>query len=249
MKRLAPLLLLLLVSTPAMAGDGPGKITGTATDAAGKPLEDVLIWAQPASVGGLHETRTEADGSYEIDGLMNMGHRVRAWAEVDYRGRHYCLRMGMKAKKDYYPASPANGLRRDFRLQSVGRIPDVTWTTGDGAYFGGTVRVHRRMLDGSLELALKPTGTLIDGSEGQPLTRVVPVTQGHAEVDFTDIPVGPYLARVTHIAPDGTRRALRIGTGLDADKAEVAIDFPPAGDGCGGSDGSGVGGAYLFTGE
>jgi hypothetical protein len=248
MRRAASILLssTLLISTPALAGDGPGKITGTASDAAGQPLEDVLVWAQPASVGGLHQTRTEADGSYEIDGLMNLGHRVRAWVEVDYRGRHYCLRLGMKAKKE---ASPAGGLRRDFRLQASGRIPDVTWTSGDGAFFGGTVRVHRRMLDGSLELALEPTGPLIDGSEGKPITRVVPVTQGRAEVDFLDIPVGPYRARVTHIAPDGSRRALPIGASLDADQQVVAIEFAPAGDGCGGSDGSGVERAYLFTGE
>jgi hypothetical protein len=248
MKRLVALLLLLSSSTGALA-DGPGTITGVALDGTGKPLEDVLVWAQPASVGGLHQTRTEADGTYVIDGLMNMGHRVRAWAELDYRGRHYCLRLGMKAKKDYFPASPSGGLRRDFRLQTTGRIPDVTWTTGDGAFFGGTVRVNRRGLPGSFELSLRPTGALIDGSEGQPLVRTLAVVQGRAEIDFVDIPVGPYVARVTHIAPDGTRSPLRIGPNLDPTGTEAAIEFPPAGDGCGGSDGSGVGGVYLFTGE
>src|SRR5687767_3208793 len=116
------------LAAPALAGDGPGTISGTAVDGAGKPLEDVLIWAQPASVGGLHQTRTEADGKYEIDGLMNMGHRVRAWVEVDYRGQHYCLRLGMASKKDYFPASPSKGLVRNFKWQTTGRIPDVTWT-------------------------------------------------------------------------------------------------------------------------
>lgn len=234
-------------ASPAFADDGPGTIRGVATDAAGKPLEDVLVWAQPASVGGLHQTRTDADGSYVIDGLMNMGHRVRAWAELDYRGRHYCLRLGMPAKKDYFPASPGKGLTRNFRLQTSGRIPDVTWTSGDGAFFGGTVRVHRRMLAGSLELELRPTGDLIDGSPGQPLTRTVAITQGRAEVDFVDIPVGPYVARVTHIDTDGTRRPLKIGPNLDPTKTEAAIEFAPSGDGCGGSDGSGVERSYLFS--
>ena len=240
---------LLLAATTALADDGPGTITGTATDAAGKPLEDVLVWAQPGSVGGLHQTRTEADGSYAIDGLMNLGHRVRAWVELDYRGRHYCLRLGMPAKKDYYPASPAKGLVRNFRLQTSGRIPDVTWTTGGGAYFGGTVRVNRRMLDGQLELDLRPTGALIDGSAGQPIVRTVAITQGQREVDFLDIPVGPYVAKVTHVAPDGARRPLLIGPHLDPTKTEVAIEFPPAGDSCGGSDGSGIEHTYLFTAE
>jgi hypothetical protein len=234
-------------AAPALADDGPGSISGVASDAAGKPLEDVLVWAQPASVGGLHQTRTEADGSYTLDGLMNLGHRVRAWVELDYRGRHYCLRLGMPAKKDYFPASPAKGLTRNFRLQTAGRIPDVTWTTGDGAFFGATVRVHRRMLAGSLELELRPTGALIDGSPGQAVVRTMAITQGQAEVDFLDVPVGPYVARVTHIAPDGARRPLRIGPNLDPAKTEAAIEFPPAGDSCGGSDGSGVGRAYLFT--
>src|SRR5687767_9881629 len=95
------ILALSLLGLPltAHADDGPGTVTGTAVGADGKPLEDVLIWAQPASVGGLHQTRTEADGRYSIDGLMNLGHRVRAWHELDYRGRHYCLRLGMPAKK------------------------------------------------------------------------------------------------------------------------------------------------------
>ncbi len=241
--------LTVAAASRAFAGAGPGSISGVATDAAGKPLEDVLIWAQPASVGGLHQTRTEADGSYEIDGLMNMGHRVRAWAELDYRGRHYCLRLGMNAKKDYFPASPGKGLVRNFRLQTTGRIPDVTWTTGDGAFFGGTVRVNRRMLAGSLELELRPTGNLIDGSEGQPLVRTMAITQGQREVDFLDIPVGPYVAKVTHVAPDGTRQPLRIGPNLDPGATEAAIEFLPAGDSCGGSDASGVARAYLFTGE
>jgi hypothetical protein len=243
------LLLASLLLAPALAAaePGPGTITGTARDAAGRPLADVLVWAQPASVGGLHDARTETDGSYAIDGLMSLGHRVRAWHEVDFRGRHYCLRLGMPARKDYAPSSPAGGLRRDFRWQLSGRIPDVTWTSGDGAFFGGTVRVNRRLLDGALELELRPTGPRIDGSEGQPVKLTVAVTQGHREVDFVDVPAGPYLARVTHVAPDGTRRPLRIGANLEPTATEAAVEFAPAGDGCGGSDGSGLASAYLFT--
>jgi hypothetical protein len=239
----------LVSATSAVADGGPGSIRGVALDGAGKPLEDVLIWAQPASVGGLHQTRTEADGTYVIDGLLDLGHRVRAWRELDYRGRHYCLRLGMPAKKDYFPASPGKGMVRNFRMQTSGRIPDVTWTTGEGAYFGGTVRVNRRMLAGALELELRPIGPLIDGSPGQPLVRTMAITQGQREVDFVDIPVGLYVAKVTHVAPDGTRRALKIGAGLDPSAAEAPIEFLPAGDGCGGSDGSGVAHTYLFTAE
>jgi hypothetical protein len=248
MKRLS-LLVVSLLSAGAARADGPSTIRGVATDAAGKPLEDVLVWAQPASVGGLHQTRTEADGRYEIDGLMNMGHRVRAWAELDYRGRRYCLRLGMPSKKDYFPASPEKGLVRDFRLQTTGRIPDVTWTSGDGAFFGGTVRVNRMALQGSLELELAPAGPRIDGSEGQPVRRTLAITPGQREVDFVDVPVGPYVARVTHVAPDGARRPLRIGGSLSPEALEAPVDFPPDGGGCGGSDGSGVARVYLFTAE
>ena len=70
-----------------------------------------------------------------------------------------------------------------------------------------------------------------------------------AQVDFLDIPVGAYVARLTHVSPEGARRVLPIGPNLDPRATEVAIEFAPSGDGCGGSDGSGVARAYLFTGE
>jgi hypothetical protein len=57
------------------------------------------------------------------------------------------------------------------------------------------------------------------------------------------------VARVTHVAPDGTRRPLKVSQHLSPTGLEAAIDFPPSGDGCGGSDGNGIGSVYLFGAE
>ena len=65
----------------------------------------------------------------------------KAWAQVNWHGRDYCLRLAMPSAGDYDSFVPSAGAVRNFRWQLTGRIPDL-----DDQYFGGEVRL---MGDGS----------------------------------------------------------------------------------------------------
>jgi hypothetical protein len=185
-------------------------VRGIALDTRGQPIAGATVWLQPALTTGLVRTRTGADGRYEVRGLVSwFPYYAKAWADVTYHGRRYCVRLGMPNAADYDAFVPDPGAVRDFRWQLQGPI-------GDGAHdemFGGEVRLfaYGEFAEGDrLELQLTPDGPLVDGSAGQVITRqVVPndIVRG--------IPHGVYTARATLLGADGSRTVLRLGRSFD----------------------------------
>jgi hypothetical protein len=222
---------------------GAGTVTGQALDAQGKPITGAKIWVKPVVTTGLYETRTDAGGRYEATGLPPVGYRVLAWAEREYNGQRYCIRLGHEKAEDYSPINPANGAVRNFVLKASGRIEDVELYS-DMGYFGGSVSVmdsrHVPARNAPLEFTLTPTGPLIDGKPGKTLT-----LKPNAEGYLLDVPVGVY--KVTAVSLEGGKRTpIKIGNTASSLGAEAKLEFKPSGQSCVGSYGSGLERAYLY---
>lgn len=231
-------------ATPPPTGDGgtpapgAGTVGGIALDTRGRPIAGALVWIDPALTTGLVTTHTGADGRYSASGATQLPYFARAWTQVSYRGKNYCLRLAGATATDYDSFTLASGVVRDFRWQLTGPIPDL-----EDQYFGGEVRL---MGDGSapgtndVELKLAPTGPLIDGSAGQVVVRTV-----KAYDLAQDIPAGAYTVSATMIAPDGTRTPLKVGTSYGAGADTMPLEFEPTTlPSC--SNGSGLARAFVY---
>lgn len=222
---------------------GAGTVTGQALDAQGKPIAGAKVWVKPVVTTGLYETRTDANGRYEATGLPPVGYRVLAWAERQYNGQRYCIRLGHEKVEEYSPVNPAQGAVRNFVLKASGRIEDMDVSDEAIRYFGGTVSVmdsrHVPARNAPLEFTLTPVGPLLDGTQGKTLT-LKPNANGY----LLDVPVGVY--RVQAVALEGGQRTpVKIGTTAENLSAEARLEFKSSGN-CVGSYGSGIDGAYLY---
>lgn len=237
--------ILSTIALMAFAGASakPGTVTGRATDAAGKPIAGAKVWVKPVVTTGLHETRTDANGRYEATGLPPVGYRVLAWAEREYNGQRYCIRLGHEKPEDYTPLNPAQGAVRNFVLKSSGRIEDIE-AYSDMGYFGGSVSVMSELnvpaRNAPIEFTLTPTGPLLDGSQGKTLT-----LKPNAEGYLLDVPVGVYKVRAVLV--EGSKRTpLSLGSNASSLGAEARLEFKPSGQPCVGSTASGIARAYLY---
>lgn len=200
----------------------PRSVTGTVVDTQGRPIAGARVWIQPALTTGVVEVRTNADGRYVAEGLIDVPYRARAWAYVQYDGRQVCMRLGMDSPADYDTFLPTSGAVKNFRMQLTGPIEDLRDLN---EHFGGMIRVmYSRAFDGNqLEFSFTPLGPLVDGSRGEPFIRVL---DPERDSDIKGIPVGPYRVSATVVAPNGARRALPLALdGYDPPQASVDVDW------------------------
>jgi hypothetical protein len=220
----------------------PGTVTGTVVDTQGRPIAGARVWIQPSITTGLVEVRTDANGRYLAQGLVDVPYTAKAWTYVTYNGRQLCLRLGMGSPADYDSFVATQGAVRDFRWQLTGPIEDLR---NLNEYFGGMLRVMSAgYYSGSrIEFSFTPTGPRVDGSSVAPFTRVL--NEPGRDIDIYDLPVGPYRVAATLISPDGSRRPLRLARDGFA-PASDAVDIDWTGDGtC--SNQSGVDWAYVWV--
>jgi hypothetical protein len=211
---------------------GPGVVVGRVVDTRGRPIADAVVWIEPALTTGLARTRTGADGRYAVRGLFtNIPYYAKAWTEVEYNGRQYCLRLGMPNESGFDSFVPLQGEVRDFRWQLTGEIGPY-----DELYFGGEVRLFG---DGStgdadqIELHLTPVGPLIDGSAGTPLTVTAPANTYLIQ----DIPPGVYSVTATLIDRLGMVIPLQIGSTYESQGPAARLEFEPSSLGCNNNNG------------
>jgi hypothetical protein len=207
------------------------KVLGRALDTQGKPLPNAQIY-----VGGVAVTTTpqrgstNAEGRYTIAGLVDqVTYKAYGWLPLSYQGKDFCLRLAHDNSSEYEPFVGKDGAVRNFRWSLQGRIGDSSADPEtDSAYFGGGARLFPEFADGdftgTVELQLTPTGPLIDGSQGQPLTRSVDLSKPHFVVD---IPVGPYKVTATRIKVGGDRSALLVGPSETELASEGTLEFQP----------------------
>jgi hypothetical protein len=181
-------------------------VTGTAVDTQGRPIAGARVWILPALTTGVVEVRTNAEGRYVAEGLIDVPYRARAWAYVEYGGRQVCMRLGMDAPSDYDTFVPTGGVERNFKMQLTGPIEDLRDLE---EHFGGMIRVmsSRAFAVGGdqLEFTFTPLGPLVDGSRTEPFIRMLDPERGS---DIHGIPVGPYRLSAAVVSRNGNRRPL-----------------------------------------
>lgn len=228
-------------TTPAPASQ-PRTVTGTASDTHGRPIAGARVWIQPSLTTGLVETRTDANGRYVAQGLIDVPYTAKAWAYVEYGGRTICMRLGMPASVDYDSFVPTQGAVRDFVMRLTGPVEDLRDLD---EHFGGMIRVMyaRAYAQGGnrIEYAFAPLGPLIDGTNAAPFTRVMDPAR---DEDIHGIPVGPYRLTATLVGGDGSRRPLRLALDSFQDP-QPFVDVDWTGDGsC--SNTSGFDWVYVY---
>jgi hypothetical protein len=198
---------------------------------------------EAAVTTGLVTARTDKNGRYRVEGLPTVPYYVYAWAQPEYRGKRYCLRLGHDKASDYDAVVPDQGVVRNFRWKTKGVIEDM----GPEWFFGGQVRlmtVWRGEDDflnqATVELGLTPDGPLVDGSAGAPLS----FTKRYPDEQFLeDVPVGIYKVKATLVEKGGKRVPLELGQSSEGLSVEGRLEFKlDAGySGCGGDRGNGTG--------
>jgi len=209
----------------------PNKVIGRALDTQGKPLPNVQIYVGGAGVQTTPRWgTTNAEGRYVVEGFIEQfTYKAHGWLPVNYQAKSFCLRLAHENSSEYEPFVARDGAIRNFRWKLQGRMEDSTGAPDtDSPYFGGGLRLFQEFSDGDytgfVELKFTPTGPLIDGSQGQPLTRTVDLSKPHFA---SDIPVGPYKVTATRITTGGARSALRVGPSWSELANESTLEFQP----------------------
>jgi hypothetical protein len=209
----------------------PSKVIGRAVDTQGKPLPNVQIYVGGAGVQTTpRRGTTNAEGRYSVDGFIDQfTYKAYGWLPVKYQGKDFCLRLAHENASEYEPFVAKDGAVRNFKWKLSGRMEDSTAELdNDGAYFGAGIRLMFEYADsdytGTVELQLTPTGPLVDGSQGQVLTRTVDLSKAHLAVD---IPLGPYKVTATRIKTGGARSPLRIGPSWSEVASDTTLVFEP----------------------
>jgi len=228
---------------PATAA-APRTVTGTALDTFGRPIAGARVRIVPALTTGMVEVRTDANGRYVAEGLLDVPYRAQAWTFVEYGGEQLCLRLGMESPTDFDTFVPTDGAVRNFRLQLTGPIEDLRDTKEQ---FGAVLAVMDAWPyedhGNRIELTFAPTGPLVDGSTIEPFVRVFDPDR---DTIIRGLPLAPYRVSATLIEADGARLALGISPDTLAEPAAAAnVDFTGDGE-C--DLGSGVEWEYVYLG-
>lgn len=229
-------------TTPPATGAQPRTVTGTAVDTHGRPIAGARVWIQPAITTGVVEVRTDANGRYIAEGLLDVPYNAKAWTWVEYGGRQVCLRLGMESPTDYDSFVATHGVVRNFVMKLTGPIEDLRSLD---MHFGGMIRAMYAPAysssGGRLELTFTPLGPLVDGSTIAPFTRTI--DPRHTE-DVHGVPVGPYRVSVALVGQDGSRRPIRVSPdGWENHSDSVLVDWTGSGT-C--DNGSGFDWVYLY---
>jgi hypothetical protein len=196
-------------------------VTGTAVDAQGKPLAGVKVRAEnPSGYNIFTEGTTDANGRYKLKLSSIGGWKIYAWKEVEYQGKTYNLRLGMKADTDYDAFSTEDKtVIKDFVWKLSGRIPDRSASADYGMGYFGASLYFVNLNDGlKMPAGTKVTVTLTPESgakylDGTPATATVTksFTIGASDNYYIgDIKVSSYTMRLQSES-NGTTKTVRVG--------------------------------------
>lgn len=224
-----------------------GSVTGTVLDEKGKPVPNALVWVQPAltgfsTSGNLVKVRTDAQGRYRAESLLNMPYVVKAWRTLTFDGRSYCQRLGMPNVADYDSFVPKGTTVRNFKAQFGGLIGDELSNAGS---FGGDVRAMHFFDDTSdildareIVVTFTPLA-LADGRKGKAFTRTFTPTSDM----MRDIPLGRYTVTAVAFMPSGAKRPVKLSMNDAPYASSATLTFKPTGT-C--DSGNGLERAFLY---
>ncbi len=190
----------------------PYTVTGRVTDAQGKPLANVQVFADNTLYYNTNAIGiTDENGFYSIDVSEPMGTwHMSAQHTLEYQGESYTF--SLHPDNDT-PFPGADGAIRNFEWRLSGKTPQ-------GFYYGAVMWVYADYSDFSLlmenvEITLTPDGPLVDGSAGETI-----VHQGDY---LEDIPVGRYTVTARYL-PEGEPLLVRVrDTGDYAEEVTALI--------------------------
>lgn len=234
--------------TPVTPGEAqPLSVIGTVIDSHGRPIAGATVRIQPAITTGQVSVRTDANGRYIAERLVDVPYKIRAWNYIEYGGQQICVRLGMESPADYDSFVVTNGAVRNFVHQLTGPIEDLR----PDFFYGGMLHVgfmNAYVSPGErVELSFTPAGPLINGTAATPFTRTID-SRSRSPDDVLDIPIAAYHLSATHVGSDGSRQPIRIqnlGWG-DRYEPSVLIDWTGSGD-C--DNGNGFDWIYVYLEE
>lgn len=224
---------------PAASGGGrdgssgeleAGVVKGRVTDSAGNPIKgaEIVVDNQFLYDSNIVLT-TDAQGKYraEMPGAAAT-YNVTASFKKTYNNAKYTFRL---APENPEPFAGRDGAVRDFTWKLTGEQPDAPDT-----FYGGTVLFNLSPINpaddsyvdsAGVTLTLTPTGPLVDGTSGKPVTKRAENTGDGWAV--RDIPVGPYKITATLTTDSGRKQPLAIRTRDEAGPytADVTATFKP----------------------
>ena len=232
---------------PVPPGSGGGDtseantVSGIAVDEQGKPLPGVKVRAENPSGDNIHvDGTTGADGKYKLKLSHIGGWKIYAWKEVEYKGKTYHLRLGMKNHAEYDAFSTdGKAVVKDFVWKLKGRIPDrpASYENGWG-YFGGSLRfVNFNALVPDMAAGTKVTITLtpvngaryLDGSRATtPVVFSFTIQNGKTNYYIGDIPVTEYRMSAESVLNGVTRQVYIGGNSTTRLYEWLEFDFDPA---------------------
>lgn len=224
-------------------GGQPNTVTGIVVDAQGNPLSGVKVRAENPMGNNIHvDGTTGADGRYHLQLSSIGGWKIYAWKNVDYKGKIFHLRMGMKNDADYDAFSTNDKtVVKNFVWKLSGLIPDRDQDVRNGfGYFGGSLLfVNINNLVPQMPAGTKVTVTLtpaagaayIDGrtaTAAGTITKTFTITSGVDQNYYmNDIPVTEYRISIES-ERNGVRKQVYVGNNTSNLYEWVEFDFVPA---------------------
>lgn len=215
----------------ASSGDvEAGIVKGRVTDSAGNPIKgaEIVVDNQFLYDSNIVLT-TDAQGKYraEMPGAAAT-YNVTASFKKTYNNAKYTFRLAPENPELF---AGRDGAVRDFTWKLTGEQPDAPDT-----FYGGTVLFDLSPINpaddsyvdsAGVTLTLTPTGPLVDGTPGKPVTKRAENTGDGWAV--RDIPVGPYKITATLTTGSGRKQPLAIRTRDEAGPytADVTANFKP----------------------
>lgn len=182
-----------------------GIMKGLVTDAQGKPLAGVKVFAGHTLYYNTNAIGvTDANGRYRIEVRQPAGSwRATAQLERKFNGKTFGFDLAPNSDD---PFTGSSGAIRSFTWKLTGERPD-------GGHYGSMVIAYADFFQPDLsleqvELTLEPVGALVDGSAGRKITgKLVHTADGEA---IRDVPVGRYKVTARNAVPGETPVALNV---------------------------------------
>jgi hypothetical protein len=206
-------------------GARPGYVRGSVTDAQGRPIAVpgtvVTIRISGTTMAGERtsfDSRVDAAGRYE-ERVPDGKYSVTATIRVSYQDKQFSLWLHPATGDRYQDYDVGQGIVKDFIWHISGPTGYGTSDQNPEDYYGGSLTIsdgrrgsggtmaERYPADARIVLTLTPLGPLLDGSEGQVISRELDLqgkpVEGAGAGGFyvLDIPLGAYTATARVVVP------------------------------------------------
>jgi hypothetical protein len=201
---LMALLGLAMVGGLSAQAPRPGYLGGSATTAAGLPLEGVRIRVFGTTDAGQRSSlnvRTKADGTFSLRlPSGNFSVREAVWP-VKHSGRSYALPLYLEGENtDDFDSTEGAVVR--LVLKMSGKADAERSDADERAWFGGTIELEHVNTDGTpasslpesatWSLTLTPRGNLMDGTPAKTLSYTGALNLQRANRFILDVPLADY---------------------------------------------------------